>query len=78
MTRQFTHEKHKIYSGMEQLILTIYFEASPLLEDLNCIVWSFDFVDINSFYEVVENSDHFKYPPAVLKPLDWDLTLKYF
>jgi hypothetical protein len=54
LTRQFTHEEDGEYSGMEQLQLTILYEATPDLASVTTNIWSLDCGSVQEWFARVE------------------------
>lgn len=54
LTRQFTHEEDGEYAGMEQLQLTILYEATPDLASIKTKLWSLDCASAEEWFARVE------------------------
>ena len=60
LTRQFTREEEGEYAGMEQLQLTILYEAAPELAAIETNLWSFDCASTDEWFARVEALPEFR------------------
>lgn len=54
LTRQFTHEVRGEYEGMEQLSLTLLYEPTEALREVETNLWSYDFAGLDEWRDAVQ------------------------
>ena len=67
--RQFIFEDEGEYEGMEQLALTLYFEPTEELKNLETSLWTYDCNSTDEFFQRVEGMDSFTIPIERYIPL---------
>lgn len=58
---------------MEQLHLTINFKPDQVLDNLQDVVWSYDFDSKEDFFKEIESRKSFTLPPASFIPIKYDV-----